>query len=291
MTDDAETRIRPPRPQAPDGGACLVVVEGDAEWLGRRIALEEEVVVGRDPACPVRLDAEDVSRRHARIAPADAGHAVTDLGSTNGTWVNGEEIEKRELARGDVIRIGAFALEYRPPGDPAARLHDELRRRATVDTLTRLANRGAFEEALAREVARARREGSPLSVLLLDLDHFKRVNDAHGHAAGDAVLREVGARVLAAARGGDLVGRLGGEELAVALAGADLAAAVDTGERIRARVAAEPIDAGAGASLRVTVSIGAAALAGGDADGAALLARADARLYDAKHGGRDRVCA
>ncbi|HUL58765.1 MAG TPA: GGDEF domain-containing protein [Anaeromyxobacteraceae bacterium] len=289
---DAETRIREQgsgEAPSPGGGACLVVVEGDAEWLGRRIPLDAEVVLGRDAGCGVRLESDDVSRRHARVAPAAGGHAVADLGSTNGTFVNGEEVRARRLARGDLLRVGPFALEYRPAGDPAARLHAELHLRATVDPLTRLLNRGAFEEALAREVARARRGGTPLAVLIVDVDHFKRVNDGHGHAAGDAVLREIASRIAAAARGGDVVGRIGGEEMAVALPGADLAAAREAGERIRARVAGTALAAGA-LGLAVTVSIGAAALLAADADAAPLLARADARLYQAKRSGRDRVC-
>ncbi len=291
MGEDA-TRIRTPPAEepAPATPACLVVVEGDPGWLGRRIVLDAEVVVGRDPACEVRLDADDVSRRHARVAPDRAGHAVHDLGSTNGTWVNGEEVEVRHLARGDVVRIGAVALEYHPAGDPGARLQEELRRRATTDALTGLANRGAFEEALVREVARARRAGTPLAVVVLDVDHFKRVNDAHGHPAGDGVLREIAARLAAASRAGDLAARVGGEEFAVALPGADLAAGAEAAERIRRRIAAEPVAVAGGAALAVTASLGVAALRDGE-DAPALLARADARLYDAKRAGRNRSAA
>lgn len=281
------TRIRPPATGASAGGpARLVFVEG-AELLGVTLPLEAEVLLGRDAGCALRLPAEDVSRRHARVAPADGGHVVEDLGSTNGTFVNGEAVSARRLASGDRIRIGSFVARYLAPGDDAARELEALAAMARRDPLTGLANRRAFEEALSREVARAAREGAPLSAIALDVDHFKRVNDAHGHAAGDAVLAAVAARAAQALRAGDLLARVGGEELAALLPGATLERAAEVAERIRARVGGTPVAAGA-ASLAVTLSAGCAALAPGE-DGPGLLARADERLYAAKRGGRDRV--
>ncbi|HSD21342.1 MAG TPA: GGDEF domain-containing protein [Anaeromyxobacter sp.] len=286
MTVD-ETRIRPPAPgAAAEGAACLVFVEG-AALLGVSVPLELEVVLGRDPGCVLRLPAEDVSRRHARVAPLDGGHLVEDLGSTNGTFVNGETITARRLASGDRIRVGPFVARYLAAGDEAARELEALAALARRDPLTGLANRRAFEEALAREVARAARDEAPLAVIALDVDHFKRVNDAYGHAAGDEVLAEVAARAAHALRAGDLLARVGGEEFAALLPGASLEAAAEAAERVRARIGAAPIVAGE-ARLAVTVSAGLAALAPGE-EGAALLARADGRLYAAKRAGRDRI--
>ena len=258
--------------------------------LGLRVPLGGEVVLGRDEGCPVRLPADDVSRRHARVAPAEGGHVVEDLGSTNGTWVNGERVARRRLAGGDRVRIGPYVARFVPAGDTAAGEIEALARLALCDPLTGLANRRAFDDALAQEVARAAAAGAPLAVVALDVDHFKRVNDAHGHAAGDAVLAEVAARAHAALRGGDLLARVGGEEFAAILPGASLAQAREAAERIRARIAAAPILA-AGASLAVTASLGCASLSPDDRGGDSLLARADARLYEAKAAGRDRVSA
>jgi len=286
MTVD-ETRIRPPAPGAtPDGAASLVFVEG-AALLGVSVPLDAEVVLGREPGCALRLPADDVSRRHARIAPAGDGHLVEDLGSTNGTFVNGEAVSARRLASGDRIRVGSFVARYAAAGDAAGRELEALAALARRDPLTGLANRRALEEALAREVGRAARDGAPLAVVALDVDHFKRVNDAHGHAAGDAVLAAVAARAAEALRAGDLLARIGGEEFAALLPGATLEAAAEVAERVRARIGAAPVPAGE-ARLAVTVSAGVAALAPAE-DGAALLARADARLYAAKRAGRDRV--
>ena len=283
-----ETRSRPPAEPARPGEPCLVFVEGDAV-LGLRVPLGGEVVLGRDPACTVRLPADDVSRRHARIAADADGHVLVDLRSRNGTWVNGHAVERHRLRAGDRVRVGAFVARYVAAGDPEGTELSALASASRRDPLTGLANRRAFEEELAREAARAVRAGAPLAVVALDVDRFKAVNDRHGHAAGDAVLRELAARASAAVRAGDLAARIGGEEFALLLPGAALPNALELAERVRAAIAAAPVDAG-GTPLAVTVSLGCAALAPDEAPGA-LLARADARLYEAKRSGRDRVMA
>jgi len=280
------TRSRPPGDERRAGDACLVFVEGDA-LLGRRVELDSEVELGRDAGCAVRLPADDVSRRHARIAADAEGHLLVDLASTNGTWVNGRRVDVHRLRGGDRVRLGGFVARYVAAGDPEGSELAGLALASRRDALTGLANRRAFDEELAREVARSARTGEPLAVVVLDLDRFKAVNDGHGHPAGDAVLREVAARAGATLRRGDLAARIGGEEFALLLPGADLAGAVELAGRVRAAVAARPIPAAA-ALLMVTVSLGCAALAPGEAP-EALVARADARLYEAKRAGRDRV--
>jgi diguanylate cyclase (GGDEF)-like protein len=253
------------------------------------VPLADEVVLGRDPGCAVRLFADDVSRRHARIRGEGGGHTLVDLESTNGTWVNGRAVRLHRLQAGDRIRLGAFVARYVAAGDPEGRQLADLALASRRDALTGLPNRRAFEEDLAREVARAARAGTPLSVVALDVDRFKSVNDAHGHAAGDAVLRAVARRAAGAVRAGDLLARLGGEEFGILLPGAELARAVDAAERVRAALAAAPVEA-AGRALAVTASFGCAALLP-DEPPDALVARADARLYDAKRAGRNRVAS
>jgi two-component system cell cycle response regulator len=264
-------------------------VEGDA-LLGLTVELSGEVVLGRDPGCTVSLPADDVSRRHVRITPADGGHVAVDLSSTNGTWVNGAAVQSHRLAAGDRLRVGSFVAAYVAAGDPAGRHLERLAGLARKDPLTGLPNRRALEEELPRALARALRAGEPLSVVVLDVDRFKEVNDRHGHAAGDAVLAAVAGRAAAALRGSDVIARFGGEEFAVVLPGADLARAAEAAERIREAVAAEAVTAG-GAALSVTVSLGCATLLPDERDARALLARADARLYEAKRAGRNRVVA
>jgi two-component system, cell cycle response regulator len=166
---------------------------------------------------------------------------------------------------------------------------EAMSERATRDALTGLLNRGAIMEFLGRELARSDREGRPLGVLLGDLDHFKTVNDTHGHLAGDAVLRETAQRIRAARRVYDLVGRYGGEELLVVAPGCDLQAAAGIAERLRRAVGDQPFDIAEG-RIPVTISWGVAAYTPESGAGVeTVVRRADEALYAAKRGGRDRV--
>lgn len=170
------------------------------------------------------------------------------------------------------------------------RMNAELLQLATTDFLTGLPNRRHFMASLENEHARLQRElASCASVLMLDIDHFKRVNDEHGHAVGDAVLRHLGALMCQALRKVDVPGRVGGEEFAILLPGTDLAAAGVFAERLRRRVAESSLTIDGGIVITITVSIGMAAMAGTDADCDAVLARADEALYRAKRGGRNRI--
>lgn len=167
----------------------------------------------------------------------------------------------------------------------------ELQRLASVDPLTGVSNRRVFMERLAFELARVRRYGEAAALLMLDLDHFKLVNDRHGHAAGDAVLRSFTERATAELRQTDTLGRLGGEEFAILLPATDEAGACELAERIRMRLAGQPIEYG-GQSIAVTVSTGVALLESTDPHADAVLARADEALYRAKQRGRNRIeCA
>ena len=165
---------------------------------------------------------------------------------------------------------------------------EELRVQATRDGLTGLYNRTAVLQRLDEELARARRNGGDLSVLLLDVDHFKSVNDRHGHQAGDEVLRQLAATLSGTLRTYDSLGRYGGEELIAVLPGCGTAAAAAVAERMRAAASAAPVGTRAG-PVGVTVSIGAASLGAGPLDAVTLVAHADAALYRAKQSGRNRV--
>lgn len=164
---------------------------------------------------------------------------------------------------------------------------DDLQRRASIDGLTRLWNRSAVMDILVAELGRAKR-GVPMCVAMIDADHFKKVNDIHGHPAGDAVLVELAARIRRCARDYDAVGRYGGEEFIAVMTHCDADVAAAVCERIRAQVEAEPIPTPKG-ELKVTVSIGLAAYDAEHADQSSLVAAADAALYRAKHKGRNRV--
>jgi diguanylate cyclase (GGDEF)-like protein len=165
---------------------------------------------------------------------------------------------------------------------------EELRVQATHDALTGVLNRGALLELLHRELARARRPESPTAVLMLDLDHFKRINDTYGHLAGDAVLKEVAQRISQLIRSYDLFGRYGGEEFLVVLPSCDKDNIQQTAERIRSVTAGTPIQA-AGTDIFITVSIGGTVATPGTTLAKDILEIADTGLYKAKNGGRNRT--
>lgn len=168
-------------------------------------------------------------------------------------------------------------------------LHETLRTQAMFDGLTGLLNRTAIVACLSREMERAAREGQPLSVVILDLDHFKQVNDVHGHAAGDAVLKEAAQRMKNSMRGYDQVGRYGGEEFLIVAPGWADQGRLALGERVRNSIGNNPIQTSQG-PLNVTCSLGAALMRTEPREGAdALIARADAALYRAKANGRNRT--
>ena len=164
----------------------------------------------------------------------------------------------------------------------------ELDKLARQDALTGLANRRHLMAAIDTEVRRARRTGRALSLAILDIDHFKRINDTHGHPGGDGVLREIAALLRETTRETDLLGRIGGEEFAVLMPETDPAQAERACERLRAAVAGRTIDLASGVVTRVTISTGVALLSAEEA-GEQLLARADGALYEAKAGGRNQV--
>jgi two-component system cell cycle response regulator len=184
------------------------------------------------------------------------------------------------------LRVGLRLLELE---DTLVEAREGMRFKATHDALTGLWNRGAILETLDREINRSRREGTPLGVLMGDLDHFKSVNDAYGHLAGDSVLRESTKRMQACVRSYDAIGRYGGEEFLVLLPGCDATATADKAERLRAVVGQQPIETPSG-PLRVTMSLGAVATANWpDETANQTVQMADAALYRAKEEGRNRV--
>jgi len=268
----------------------LIIVKGRTS-VGTMIELSAEMVIGRTASAELFLDEDGVSRRHARIHVRDDGTPVLDdLGSTNGTFVNGERIKSRALQDGDKIQIGTISIlkfSYQDALDEA--LQKNLYESATRDGLTRVYNRKYLSEALPREVGFATRHGRPLSLMMIDIDHFKKINDTHGHSGGDFVLQSVARTLGVALRDEDTLARYGGEEFAAILRDTGAADALLCAERLRRGVEGMTYDF-AGAKVAVTVSVGVATmLPDKPITHDKLVETADRCLYQAKRNGRNRV--
>jgi two-component system cell cycle response regulator len=282
------TAVSPnPLTKEASSAACLVVILG-AE-IGKRITLEQrDLVLGRSSGVDVQLDIDNVSRNHASIVRSAHGWILRDLDSTNGTFVNELPIRERLLRDGDQIRIGRAMLKFLTSGNVEAQYHEEIYRLMTLDGLTQLHNRRAFQEALEREFARSTRYGHPFCLVMFDLDHFKRINDVHGHLAGDDVLRRVAGLVSTKVRTNDFVARVGGEEFAVILPEADRMGGVALAEKLRRMIQGERFEH-EGKHVPVTISLGVAEFSASLASSADLYKAADERLYEAKRSGRNLV--
>ena len=293
-THDEDTAITDVHDPVALGGKrdCLIVVyQRDKDQQGKRLELAGGVArIGRDQDNDLVLLDEGVSRRHARVERSRDGWIVMDVGSRNGTLLNGKPLTGVErLNNGDVIKVGSAMVKYLSGQDVETSMWEEVFQLAITDNLTGLRNRRRFDEVLATECGRERRHGRSLSLVMLDIDYFKRVNDRHGHPAGDAVLAQLGQLIRERVRGHDLAARVGGEELAILMPETDLPSARAVAEELRLAVQAQVIDY-AEKSIRVTVSIGCAEYAMDDVDPASFVRRCDAQLYAAKSAGRNRVC-
>jgi len=272
---------------------CLVVIyTKEPTLLGKRFVLEDSPTrVGRGTDNHIVLDADSVSRQHARFEARDKAWIVTDEGSTNGTYCNDEQVLREVVLRnGDRVKIGSTIFKFLSGADVEAQYHEEIYRLTIVDGLTQVHNKRYLYEALERELIRARRHSRLLTVMMFDIDHFKRINDLHGHLAGDFVLKELARIVQSRIRRDEVFARYGGEEFCIILPETMLEGAVELGERLRQQIQ-EHTFAFQQDKMRVTVSVGCAVLTDEDRNAGELLKRADERLYEAKNSGRNRVCA
>lgn len=270
--------------------AALVVIHGLD--LGRKFDLiKSPVIVGRSSKADIQIDQESVSRNHARIVNREGKVTIEDLGSTNGSYVNDEQISGEFAVRnGDLVKIGRTIFKFIAGGNIEAAYHDEIYRLTTVDGLTQVFNRRYFEETLERELSRCNRYGRALSLVMLDIDFFKTINDTHGHLAGDHVLKHVASSLKTRVRREDIVARYGGEEFGLLLPEVDLKGAVALAEKARKVIEKTKFEFDK-QEISVTVSAGVAALSAELADGTDLIRLADTRLYEAKESGRNKVCA
>jgi two-component system, cell cycle response regulator len=294
---DDTTRMSPaPGPQGGDANAAAYLVVLAGSNVGEMYKVEKErTVMGRGDAVDIRLFDEGISREHAQVlqekGPQGTQNILEDMGSTNGTFCNGTRVQRQALGDGDKILLGSTTIlkfSYQDKLDEM--FQRQMSESALRDGLTRAFNKRYFTERLESEYLYAVRHASPVSLLFLDIDHFKRINDVHGHPAGDAVLVEL-ARVIVGALGAeDIFSRYGGEEFAVISRGTETPEAEALAERLRHAIE-EHVFRFEEKTIPVTVSVGVArAPRKGVASASDLVAVADETMYVAKRSGRNRVC-
>jgi len=270
--------------------AYLVVMAGSN--VGEMYKVEkDQLVIGRGDKADLRLVDDGISRDHAKIVKEGDRMVLEDMGSTNGTYCNGERVSRHPLAEGDKILLGSTTIlkfSYHDKLDEA--FQRQMSESALRDGLTRAYNKRYFSERIESEMQYALRHDAPLSLIFLDIDHFKAINDRHGHQAGDHVLVQLATLAMTMLGEDDVFARYGGEEFAVIARGVDLEAASALSERMRGAIEAHVFKF-AEVSIPVTVSIGVARAPGpGLTVSGDLVARADEAMYAAKRGGRNRVC-
>jgi two-component system, cell cycle response regulator len=272
--------------------ATFIILSGTTT-VGRMFKLDaKEMIMGRSSDADIWLDDEGVSRFHAKVVREGEQIRLVDLNSRNGTFCNGERVVSRLLRDGDKIQVGTTTIlkfSFQDTLDEA--LQRNLYESATKDALTGVYNKRFFLESLRKQFAFCQRNGQPLSLVMLDLDYFKLVNDTYGHLAGDRVLAEVSATINDAIRAEDIFARFGGEEFSLLLLDVPEDSARLVAERIRQMIEELAIRFEA-QTLKVTASIGVATLKERRyPDPESLIAAADRYLYRAKELGRNLVVA
>jgi len=268
----------------------LIVLAGDAVGQMYRIE-DEETLIGRTSQAKIRINDDGISRRHARIVYDGNVVRIEDLKSANGTMVNEQPIQgELVLKDGDKVRIGVTTvLKFTYHDDIEESFQQQMYEAALRDGLTKAFNKKYFADRLESELAYARRHKAPLSLVMFDVDHFKKVNDTYGHLAGDYVLARLAKVAQGAVRSEDVFARYGGEEFGVICRAVELENAALFAERLRLLIESSSFES-EGARLQITVSLGVAAFPETPAVTITdLIQAADAALYEAKRRGRNQV--
>ncbi|MCC9655749.1 GGDEF domain-containing protein [Rhodopirellula halodulae] len=289
---EATLRQTPTASTAPTQDECCLVQIYPPDVIDGMMLLEQdEFQIGRSPESDLPLFDSSVSRRHARLIRDADGYVVRDLDSTNGTLVNEREIQGDvKLHTGDTVRIGSFLFRFLSADSIETQYHETVYNALTRDALTGTLNKRYMLEALGREISRSMRSQLEMTVVMLDIDHFKSVNDTHGHLVGDEVLQTFGKRIESICRVDDLLARYGGEEFCMVLAATGSDEAHEIAERCRQVICSEPFETAAG-PLAISASFGFAVMNPSSPKTTnELLEAADNQLYEAKRSGRNRVC-
>lgn len=264
----------------------LTVMSGNE--VGTRKRLAGTATVGRDPTSELVLSDAGISWRHARVEDRGDAWVIVDLGSTNGTVVNGARCKEARLAHQDKVVLGRTVLRFELMDGIEEAYDEQLQRLLNVDDLSGLYVRRRFDQELVTLIEAARTSSQPLALLVMDMDGIKGINDRHGHLFGAYTIGETG-RLIGKVVGARGIGsRFGGDEFCAALPQHDVEAGARVAEEIRAAVNAYGY-VYEGVALRPGISIGVAAFPVDAGDASTLFQRADEALYRAKQGGKNRV--
>ncbi len=273
----------------PDKKLTLLVLSGNS--AGKMFVIEpREMTIGRDDECDIIINDNGISRIHAKIVSVADQTILIDNNSTNGTFVEGKQIKSQVLADGDRIRMGTgttlkFSLQDSIEESYQKRLYES----ATRDTLTRAYNKKFFSERIIEEFSYSLRHNTFLSFVIMDIDHFKSINDTYGHQAGDFVLKTLSEIIHKMIRNEDIFCRYGGEEFVVILRGIQEQGAFLFCERVRKRIESSPFVYHE-TNIAVTLSLGYSTLYNKNFNSFdELIRKADESLYQAKRSGRNQT--
>ena len=267
--------------------SCLVIISGAN--IGHQYKIKiNQTMIGRSINADIQIDDDSASRDHAFIIRDGDGYRVRDNASKNGCFVNDAKVDDARIKDGDLLRIGKTIFKFMSRNNIEQAYHEELFKLAKVDGLTNVFNRRHFTASLENEVDRARRYERELSLLMIDIDHFKRVNDSLGHRAGDYVLKQLADIFVSSSRRVDYVCRYGGEEFAIILPEVDIMGAYKFAHKLKDAVETHRFTFEQH-PLHITISIGVSDAMEGDQTAEDLIESADRRLYLAKERGRNRV--
>lgn len=280
---------------ADEAPPALVVLMGPTGYVGKQFPLTvSEVIIGRSVESQIFVDDKSVSRSHARLNIVGSDVTLIDLGSSNHTIVNGNPLSPMtplRMKNNDQIKTGNVIFKFLEKGNIEAVANQELNEKAQKDALTGAYSKGALIEKGPEAVKRSEVLSEELSVLVFDIDFFKKINDNYGHAAGDYVLKElssvVGTKMV---RANDFFARYGGEEFVIIISGSPLKTAMEVAERIRTTIETHAFEF-QGTKIPVTISIGVASRLVSETNWDVLFKRADAALYKSKQSGRNKVTA
>ncbi len=272
---------------------CFIILSGLD--VGRVFKIDDSMtLIGRHLKCNLILRDDCISRRHAKVKIEEQNKLhIEDLGSTNGIFFKGNKITSALLENGEKVLLGRRTLlKFAFLDELELICFQQMHKSSTRDALTGILNRSYFSHKISVDLAYTKRHKIPLNILMMDIDHFKQINDTYGHQTGDRVLMSVTSLTTNILRADDLFARYGGEEFIIMTKGTNIEGAHALGERIRQKIEKtimESIDEPAG-KFHVTISIGVAAVPPGvQVNHKAIIAAADKNLYEAKESGRNKV--